>query len=96
MTLGYDNGGHLQSVIDFAGNKIAVTDNADDLPSSVALGATGDTISTAYDANDTPSSITLATASTTLPSFAYSDAPSGSVLSETDIPASAQSLASYT
>lgn len=95
-TYSYYDAGNLSSVTDFNGNKTSVTDNADNLPASKALGSTGDTISTAYDATDTPSSIMLANGSATLQSFAYSDAPSGNILSETDTPASAQTPAAYT
>ena len=96
VTFAYYDAGHLSSVTDFNGNKIAIADNADTLPTALALGSTGDSVSTAYDATDVPSSITLANSSSTLESFAYSDAPSGDTLSETDTPTSAQSPATYT
>jgi RHS repeat-associated protein len=96
VTFTYDEAGRLSAVTDFNGNKIAITDNSDDLPASIALGATGDTIATAYDATGSPSSISLSNGSSTLQSFAYSDAPSGDPLSETDTPASVHSPATYT
>jgi RHS repeat-associated protein len=96
VTFAYATLGRLSGVTDFNGNKITITDNADGQPTSDALGSTGDTITTAYDATNAASSISLASASSTLQSFTYSDAPSGDILSETDIPGSAQSPATYT
>jgi RHS repeat-associated protein len=95
VSFAYYDAGNLSAVTDFNGGKIAITDNADNLPTSVALGSTADTISTTYDATGYPSSISLANGSGTLQSFTYSDAPSGDILSETDTPASAQSPAVY-
>ncbi|HET7013040.1 MAG TPA: RHS repeat-associated core domain-containing protein [Streptosporangiaceae bacterium] len=95
VTYGYDKAEQLSSVTDFNGNKITVTDTADGLPASAALAATGDTITTTYDNTDTASAIALKNASSTLQSFTYSDAPAGTVLSETDTPGSAQSPAAY-
>jgi RHS repeat-associated protein len=92
---GYDHADIRTSVTDFNNQQIAVTPNADALPSSVTLGSTGDTISTTYDNTDTPSAITLQNSSTTLQSFTYSDAPAGTILSETDTPSSPQSPAGY-
>jgi hypothetical protein len=74
----------LNSVTDFNGHQIAISDNADSLPYSETLGATGVTLSTSYDATETPSAIALKNSSPTLQSLTYSDAPSGAILSETD------------
>jgi YD repeat-containing protein len=94
VSYGYSKTDALDSVTDFNGHQIAITDNADSLPASETLGSTGDTVTTSYDANDDPSAITLKNSATTLQSFSYSDAPDGSIVSETDVPAS--SSASYT
>jgi RHS repeat-associated protein len=91
----YDDADELASVTDFNGHTSDVTNTADELPSELTLGASGDTITTAYGANDEPTSITLGDGST-LQKFAYSDAPSGGVASETDTPSSALSPADYT
>jgi RHS repeat-associated protein len=93
---GYDKADRLTSVIDFNGHQIAITPDADGLPSSETLGSTGDTISYTYDQADTPSAIALKNGSSTLQSFTYSDAPDGEILSETDVPSSPNSAASYT
>ena len=93
---GYDHAGLLTSVTDFNGKTIAITDTADGKPSSATLGATGDTIATTYDNAGVPSAIALKNSTTTLQSFTYADAPAGNILSETDIPTSAQSPAVYT
>jgi RHS repeat-associated protein len=96
LNYSYDNAGLLTRVTDFNGNQIIITPNGDGLPATVSLGATGDVIDTAYDNADNPSAITLKnSSSTTLQSFTYSDSPAGTVLSETDTPASAQSPADY-
>jgi RHS repeat-associated protein len=95
VTYGFDHADRLNSVTDFNGNKITVGDTADGLPNSLGLAATGDTISTTYDQTDVPSAITLTNGSSTLQSFAYSDAPSGAILTETDTPSSPQSPAAY-
>jgi trimeric autotransporter adhesin len=95
VTFGYYDAGNLSGMTDFNGHKIDITENADTLPTSVALGATGDTIAAGYDATGSPSSISLSNGSSTLQSFVYSDAPSGDILSETDTPASAHSPATY-
>jgi RHS repeat-associated protein len=95
VSYGYDNADRLTSVTDFNNNKITITDTADGLPYSASLGSTGDTIATSYDNTDSPSSITLKNSSSTLQSFAYADAPSGNVLTETDTPSSPTSPATY-
>jgi trimeric autotransporter adhesin len=95
VNYGYDKADQLTSVTDFTNHQIAITNTADGLPSTVALGSTGDTISTSYDQTDSPSAITLKNSSGALQSFTYTDAPAGNILSETDGPGS-QSAASYT
>jgi RHS repeat-associated protein len=90
----YDHADQLASVTDFNGHTSDVTVSADGLPTALTLGASGDTVSTSYAANDAPLSITLANGST-LQEFAYSDAPSGGILSETDTPSGALSPADY-
>ncbi len=96
VSYGYDHADLLTSVTDFNGKTITVGNTADGLPDSEALGSTGDTIGTTYDPTDAPSAITLKNATTTLQSFAYSDAPAGDILSETDTPSSSLSPADYT
>ena len=91
----YDAASELLSVTDFNGNTVAETNTADGLVSSLTLGSSGDAINTSYDPTDSPSSITL-TDGSTLQEFAYSDAPSGAVLTETDTPSSAIEPADYT
>ena len=93
---GYDAAGQLSSVADFNGNTVSVANTADGLPSSLTLGATGDTISTSYDPTDSPSSVTLSNGSSTLQEFSYSDEPAGVISSETDTPSSSLSPADYT
>jgi RHS repeat-associated protein len=95
VSYGYNHANVLGSMTDFAGNKLSISNTADGLPSSQSLASTGDTVATSYDSTDTPSSITLNSASTTLQSFSYSDAPAGTIVSETDTPSSAQSPAAY-
>jgi RHS repeat-associated protein len=90
----YDHADQLASVTDFNGHTSNVTLSADGLPTAFTLGASGDTVSTSYAANDAPSSITLGNGST-LQEFAYSDAPSGGILNETDTPSSSLSPADY-
>jgi RHS repeat-associated protein len=92
----YDNADLLTSVTDFNGNQISIGNTADGLPDSVGLGSAGDTISTTYAATNAASAITLKNSNSTLESFTYTDAPDGSILSETDTPASAQSPSAYT
>ena len=96
VSYGYDNADKLTSVTDFNGNKTSISNNADGLMASEALGSTGDSISTSYDSADHPWTITLSNSSSTLQSFSYSDAPSGNILSESDIPESDQSPTVYT
>ena len=85
----------LSSITDFTGKAIGITDTADGKPTSVTLGATGDTLTTTYDPADAPSQIALANSTTTLQSFSYADSPAADILTETDTPASAQTPASY-
>ncbi len=92
---GYSQADVLNSMTDFSGTKITVNLNADSLPSSEALGGTGDTLTTTYDATDTPSSISVASSSATLQSFSYSDAPSRAILTENDTPSTPASPATY-
>jgi RHS repeat-associated protein len=94
VTYTYTPADRLSTATDFQGNTVTVTDSADGQPSSETLGTTGDTITTQYDGNDMPSAITLANSGGTLQSFSYSDAPSGAIQSETDVPSSTS--ASYT
>jgi RHS repeat-associated protein len=96
VSYGYSHADVLDSVTDFTGSQISVTDNADGLASSETLGSSGDTLSTTYDPADSPSRISLTRGSATLQSFAYSDAPAGNILSETDAPSSAGTSATYT
>lgn len=92
----YDTADLLTQVTDFNNNAITISLNADGLPKSVGLGSTSDTIATTYDNTDEPSAITLKNGGgTTLQSFAYSDSPAGTILNETDTPASSQSPAVY-
>jgi RHS repeat-associated protein len=91
VTYGYDHADQLTSVTDFNGDQTSITNTADGLPTTVALGSSGDVIDTAYDATDNPSAITVKNGSTTLLGFSYQDAPSGDVLSETDTPDASQS-----
>ncbi|HET9896764.1 MAG TPA: RHS repeat-associated core domain-containing protein [Streptosporangiaceae bacterium] len=95
VTYGYNSHDVLNSVTDFNGNQIAITNNGNSLPSSVSLGSTGDSVSYTYDQASTPSAIVLKNPTTTLQSFTYSDSPAGTILSETDVPASSESPASY-
>ena len=95
VTYGYDGSSALTSVTDFNANTSVLTNTADGAPSSLSLGASGDTVATSYAANDAPSSITLSNGST-LQEFAYSNVPSGAIASETDTPSSALSPADYT
>jgi RHS repeat-associated protein len=95
VSYGYDNADELTSVTDFNGHQITIGNTADGMPNSAALGSSGDTITTAYDNTDTPSTITLKDGSSTLQAFAYSDSPAGTILAETDTPASADSPADY-
>jgi len=85
----------MTSVTDFSGSAITISNTADGKPSSVSLGAAGDTIATTYDGTGMPSVIALSNGTTTLQSFTYSDAPAGDILSETDTPASSRSPAVY-
>jgi trimeric autotransporter adhesin len=97
VSYGYDHADRLTSVSDFTGNTINITPNADGAVTKETLGSSGDTITTAYGNSQEVSSITLANSSmTTLQSYTYSDAPNGSILSETDTPSSANSPAVYT
>jgi RHS repeat-associated protein len=91
----YDHADQMASVTDFNGHTSSYTTTADGLPSALTLGASGDTVSTSYAANDAPTSITLGNGST-LQQFSYSDAPSGAIASETDLPSSSLSPAAYT
>ena len=93
---GYDHADNLTSVTDFNNHQIAITNNADGLPSAETLGSTGDSLSYTYDPTDAPSAISLKNSSSTLQSFSYSDAPAGNILSETDTPSSSKSPAVYT
>jgi trimeric autotransporter adhesin len=96
VTYGYDDGDELTSVTDFNGHQISIGNTADGLPNSVGLGSSGDTTATTYDATGSPLVISLKNSSSTLQSFTYSDAPSGTALSETDTPSSSDSPADYT
>ncbi len=96
VNYGYDNADLLSSVTDFNNHQISVGNNADGLTNSLGLGSSGDTITTTYDPTDTPSLISLKNSTSTLQSFSYSDAPAGTVLSETDTPSSPSSPATYT
>jgi RHS repeat-associated protein len=95
VSYGYDNADELNSVTDFNGHQISISNTPDGLPDLADLGSTGDTIATTYDSNDTPSGITLKNSSSTLQSFSYSESPAGTIMSETDTPASSSSPADY-
>ena len=95
VSYGYDNADLLSSVTDFNNHQISVGNNADGLTNSLGLGSSGDTITTTYDPTDTPSLVALKNATSTLQSFTYSDAPAGTILSETDTPAAPASPATY-
>ncbi len=95
VSYSYDNADRLASVTDFNGHQITIGDTADGLANSAALGASGDTVATSYDPTGSPASISLKNASSTLQSFTYSYAPSGNILSESDLPSSSQSPAAY-
>jgi RHS repeat-associated protein len=95
VNYGYDHADQLTSVTDFNGHQIILGNTPDGLPDSAALGSTGDTITTSYDPTDSPSLITLKNSSSTLQSFAYTDAPAGNITAEADGPGT-QSAASYT
>ncbi len=96
VSYGYDEADKLNSVTDFNGNQIAVTDNADGLLSTETLGSTGDTITASYGSNDSLSSTSLKNSGSVLQSFGYSDAPAGNIASESDAPSSPDSPATYT
>ena len=96
VTYTYDHADQLASVSDFNGHTSTITTSADGLPLSQTLGSSGDSIATSYAANDAPTSITLSNASSTLQQFSYSDALSGAIASETDLPSSSSSPANYT
>ena len=96
VSYGYDSADELTSVTDFNGHSLTISNTADGLADSEALGSSGDTVTATYDPTDNPSSIALKNSSSTLESFSYSDAPAGEVLSETDTPTSSQSPADYT
>ncbi|MGC2169273.1 MAG: DUF6531 domain-containing protein [Acidimicrobiales bacterium] len=91
----YDHADEMATIEDFKDGTSDVTPSADGLTSELTLGSSGASISTAYAANDEPSSITL-TKSSTLQEFAYSDAPDGGIVAETDTPSSSLSPADYT
>ena len=95
VTYGYNAADVLDKVTDFNGHSINIGINADSLPSSEALGSTGDSLTYTYDA-DAPSAMALVNGSTSLLGFTYSDAPAGNILAETDAVGSSQSSASYT
>src|SRR6185437_14267201 len=80
----YDDAQDMVGVFDFGSNLSAITDTADDLPNSIALGDSGDSVSTTYDQTDSPSAITLSNGST-LQSFSYKYLPSGGIDKETDV-----------
>ncbi len=94
VSRGYDEAGNLTSVSDFNGDSVAITNTADGLPSSMALGGSGATLSTTYDAADEQAAISLTKGSTVL-GFSYSRSPSGAIASETDTPSSSRSPAGY-
>jgi RHS repeat-associated protein len=93
VTYGFDHADNMNSVTDFNGNEISVTDTADGLPSSESLGSSGDSVDATYGQTDAPSAVDLVRGESTLLGFSYSDAPSGDILSETDTPSGS---ASYT
>ena len=96
VSYGYDAAGLLTSVTDFNGKKITIASNNNGEPATETLAATGDTITTDYDQTGSPSAINLKNGTTTLLGFSYAEAPSGSVLTETDTPSSSQPTTTYT
>ena len=95
VSYGYDNADRLASATDFTGNKLSINDTPDGLPTSTSLASTGDTLTNSYDNTDSAASITLKNSSSTLQSYAYSDAPAGNIRTESDTPASSAFPASY-
>jgi RHS repeat-associated protein len=84
VTIGYDNASIPTSVTDFNGNKITMGHTPDGLLSTLALGSSGDTITTSYDNADLASLVTLTSGASTLASYAYTEAPGKTVLTECD------------
>jgi RHS repeat-associated protein len=91
----YDHADDITLVTDFNSNISRIGYTADGLPTTLRFGGSGPTVTTTYAANDAPASITLGNGST-LQEFAYSDAPDGNIVSETDTPTSSLSPAGYT
>jgi RHS repeat-associated protein len=96
VSYGYDKADTMTSITDFNGHQITITPDANGGTASEAPGATGDTISNTYSAAGPLSKIALKSSTSTLQSFAYSDAPSRNTLTETDTPSSPTSPAAYT
>ncbi len=91
----FDKADDITLVTDFNGNISRIGYTADGLPTTLRFGSSGPTVTTSYATNDAPTSITLGNGST-LQEFAYSDAPEGNIVSETDTPSSSLSPADYT
>jgi RHS repeat-associated protein len=97
VTYGYDHADRLTSLTDFNGHQLAISNTTDGLPSSIALGSTGDTIIKTYAPTDTPSAIALTSGGgTDLQQFSYTDSPAGTMLSECDAGSCTTPTVSYT
>jgi RHS repeat-associated protein len=88
----FDTAEDLTVVTDFNGSNSHIAYSADGLPTTLHLGTGGAVVTTTYAANDEPSTITVGSSTQ---EFAYSDEPSGGIMSETDTPSSSLSPADY-
>ena len=95
VNMAYNRDDQLQSVTDFNGHTSTLSYTSDGLPSSLALGASGDTITNSYSLSDSVSTIGLASGSTSLAQLNYIDTSAGGISSEVDTPSTAFTSASY-